>query len=51
MRKICADFGFNFTLLTSFETWTGAGLSWRGSKEYNSLQGRFDLTDVSIILV
>ena len=44
--KICSDFGFNFTLISSFETWTSAGLRGKNATEYTTIQGRFELSDV-----
>ncbi len=49
--KICADLGYNFTLLGSFETWTAAGIYGRNASEFAALQGRFDLTDVEMLAI
>ena len=46
VAKICGDYGFNFTLLSSFEIWTSAGLRGKNATEYIALQGRFELSDV-----
>jgi hypothetical protein len=46
VQKICGDIGFNFTDVSSFETWTAAALRGRGAAAYSALQARFDLSDV-----
>jgi len=51
IKKICADTGYNFTLLSAFETWVSAALYSRNATEFSALQGRFDLSDVEMLAV